>query len=74
MIPLIVGAGLLLLIGTPVVLVHLTTERRAKEIAERIETLLAETEARPAGRPALRGEALPGNAWDDYAKALRAAG
>jgi hypothetical protein len=47
----------------------IATRRRA-EMERFVRELHAETLARAGSRPVLRGEAVPGNAWEDYSRAL----
>ncbi len=68
---LVAGAALVLLVGF-IVWVESVASRRWAELQQRVPVLIAEARAREKRRPVLRGEALPGNAWDDYAQALAA--
>ena len=45
-------------------------ERRWEEMKTQLVGILREELARPTERPVLRGEAIEGNAWDDYEKAF----
>jgi hypothetical protein len=44
--------------------------RRKGEMERRVAGLIAEARARDPVRPVLYGDAVPGNAWDDYDRAL----
>jgi hypothetical protein len=46
------------------------TDRRCADLQEQLTAEIAAVRSRPAARPVLFGEAQPGNAWDDYDKAL----
>lgn len=50
--------------------VESVADRKWKAMERRVQELLLEAKARDARRPVLRGEAVPGNAWDDYGLAL----
>ena len=63
-------AALLLTWGAAALTVHLLAERRWDAMKTHWQTLLEEARRRGESRPPLRGEALDGNAWDDYAVAL----
>lgn len=56
-----------------ILLIWLNTagHRRFAAMELRLKEMRADTEARDAGRPTLRGWPVPGNGWDDYALALR---
>jgi hypothetical protein len=71
-----IAFGVLALIGALVaVRVQTLTHEQWTRMQARVEELKEENRSRTYGRPVLRGEALPGNAWDDYAAAgIAAAG
>jgi CAAX prenyl protease-like protein len=48
----------------------ITVQVKLSKIRAGLPAEFAEARARDAARPVLRGTALPGNAWDDYAPAL----
>jgi hypothetical protein len=50
--------------------IHALEERRWAEMRRWCEEAAREIRARDSKRPVLRGEALPGNAWDDYREGL----
>lgn len=70
-IALAVLALLLVLWGVATVTIGVVSESRWGSMKERWKGLLEEARARDRSRPALRGEPPAGNAWDDYAVALR---
>lgn len=63
-------AALLLTWGAAALAVHLLAERRWDAMKANWQALLEEARRHGESRPPLRGEALDGNAWDDYAIAL----
>jgi hypothetical protein len=46
------------------------TDRRCADLQDQLTAEIAAVRSRPAARPVLFGEPQPGNAWDDYDKAL----
>jgi hypothetical protein len=64
-------ALVLVLWGISTLVVRLVAEARWAAMKERWKGLLEEARAREKSRPALRGAPPPGNAWDDYAAAIR---
>lgn len=69
----IAAAGLVLLLlawGAGALWIHLLAGRRWAAMKADWNALLEEARVRGRSRPALRGEAVEGNAWDDYAVAL----
>lgn len=65
------GLGLVVLVLSVVAWIQAVAIRRAKQMDARIDALLEEARADSPARPMLRGEALPGNAWDEYGKAFQ---
>jgi hypothetical protein len=74
--PVWAGIVLSVALGLPlaVVALHLYIKsaetRRWEEMRTWCRKVAQEVRARDSRRPVLRGEAVPGNAWDDYAKGL----
>lgn len=48
----------------------MAADRRLMKIIQTVQRKLDEHQARDGRRPVLRGEAQPGNSWDDYLKAI----
>lgn len=64
--------GLLIAIGVIFwVLVESAASREWARFESDVKGLLDQANARSPGRPVLRGQSLRGNAWEDYAQALR---
>jgi hypothetical protein len=59
-------AALALAAGAVVFWVRSVADRGWADMESRVAELKAEVERRPPARPLLRGEAVAGNAWDDY--------
>jgi len=70
-IAVLVPALLLVIWGVSSVAVRMVADSRWAGMKERWKALLEEARARDRSRPALRGEPPAGNAWDDYAVAIR---
>jgi len=70
---LLVLAVLTVMGGVVVVRVRTSTERQWAMMQSRIDDLKAAQRARTFERPVLLGEALPGNAWEDYTAAVQSA-
>src|SRR4051812_14971608 len=69
-------AGILFLAGLlgwggAVLVVGRVAEARWAAMKSRWHELLEEARARSRSRPPLRGDPVPGNAWDDYSAAIR---
>src|SRR5262245_25182189 len=63
--------GILLVVGALHLYVRSAETRHWEEMRTWCEQTARELRARDSRRPVLRGDALPGNAWDDYETALR---
>src|SRR6185503_622114 len=70
-IALAVLALLLVAWGISTLVIGMVAEARWGDMKDRWKGLLEEARGRDKSRPALRGEAAAGNAWDDYAIAIR---
>src|SRR5688572_27597756 len=57
--------------GISSLVIKIVAEARWAAMKDRWKGLLEEARARDRERPPLRGDACPGNAWDDYAVAIR---
>src|SRR5262245_9140625 len=66
-----VPALALVIWGIASLTVRIVAESRWADMKERWKVLLEEARARDRSRPAMRGEPTAGNAWDDYAVAIR---
>src|SRR5262245_25595954 len=64
-------ACLLVIWGLSTLVIKLVAETRWAAMKDRWKGLLEEARARDRSRPPLRGEPPAGNAWDDYAVAMR---
>lgn len=67
----IIGLAFLLLVTGLAVWNWMGRGEVRERMDERFEALRAETASRSPARPVLRGEPEPGNAWDEYQKALK---
>ncbi|HEX7901717.1 MAG TPA: hypothetical protein VF950_28415 [Planctomycetota bacterium] len=67
-----IAAALIVVIAAFFSWVQATASRRWTALSEKVPQLILEARGREARRPVLRGEAVPGNAWDDYNQALAA--
>ncbi len=67
----ILAGSLVVLVIVVVLWIRSVGERRWAAMERSVRELHAETIARDASRPVLRGVAVAGNAWDDYAIALK---
>jgi hypothetical protein len=63
---ILVGGGLTVILWT-----KSTNARRARDVETRTQAIRRETDERPRLRPVLTGTAEAGNAWPDYALALK---
>lgn len=65
--------GPALLAGVFALWIQSVADRRWKEMEARVAELLQRARSRPTARPVLRGQAVPGSAWEEYGKALSGA-
>ena len=64
------GLALTLLIASRILIPLATVGSRWDVMQARTQELLKEAKGRDPRRPVLHGEPIPGNAWEDYNKAL----
>lgn len=67
----VIAGVLVLLVGAMALWIRSVADRRWTEMEREARSQLGQARARDSSRPALRGEAVPGNAWDDYAPAVK---
>ena len=68
----LIAAGAAVLVGAYAIYIHAVADRRWAEMEKSLRELREDHAARNVPRPVLRGEAVPGYAWDDYTPALQA--
>jgi len=66
--------GIIVLIGGIAIWIHSAANRKFEQMERRVKALHRETLKRDVSRPPRPGTSLPGNAWEDYDKALAAVG
>jgi len=69
----IVAGFLAVLVGSFWFWVDSVADRRWEAMERKVRELHAEVRARDGARPPIRGAGVPGNAWDDYGPAVKAA-
>src|SRR5688572_25957759 len=57
-------------VGSGAMWIGSVAARRKAEMERRVAGMMAEARSRDPQRPVLYGQAAPGNAWDDYNRAL----
>ncbi len=65
------SAAFVLVVGAFRLWVDSAAARRWTVLERQVRELSLEIDSRDRSRPVLRGEPIPGNAWDDYVKAIR---
>ena len=65
-------AAVIVLIGGMILWINITAAKKFERMERHVKALHEETKNRNTSRPPRPGNAMPGNAWDDYNKALAA--